>query len=86
MCLKVFVDGNDEKYKELEHSARMLGAAFQKVNFLRDIQRDLNERGRIYLPVFMIVILLIIITRTSLRQEVENEFSEALKGIKKLPI
>ena len=50
MCLKVFVNGSDEKYDELEHSARMLGAAFQKVNFLRDIKSDIIERGRIYLP------------------------------------
>ncbi|MDD5609684.1 MAG: phytoene/squalene synthase family protein [Ignavibacterium sp.] len=50
MCLKVFAGGNQQRYDELVHPARMLGSAFQKVNFLRDIKSDLSERGRIYLP------------------------------------
>ena len=33
MCLKVFVNGNEKLYKNLEDSARRLGAAFQKINF-----------------------------------------------------
>ena len=36
MCLKVFVNGNQEKYEELRPAAMALGSAFQKVNFLRD--------------------------------------------------
>ena len=40
MCLRVFVYGDDEKYKELEYSAMKLGAAFQKINFLRDLKAD----------------------------------------------
>ena len=39
MCLKVFVDGDDEKYNELKNAAMRLGSAFQKVNFLRDLKR-----------------------------------------------
>ena len=50
MCLMVFLDGDQEKYKELEYPAKMLGSAFQKVNFLRDIKSDLDDRSRIYLP------------------------------------
>lgn len=38
MCLKVFVNGNEEKYNELKKAAMKLGAAFQKVNFLRDLK------------------------------------------------
>jgi len=86
MCLKVFVDGKEDKYNELEYSARMLGAAFQKVNFLRDIQSDINERGRIYLPGVHHHDFIDNANKSSLESEVENEFREAFKGILRLPI
>lgn len=50
MCLKVFVEGDQALYEDLKESAQRLGAAFQKVNFLRDIQSDYRERGRTYFP------------------------------------
>ncbi len=50
MCLKVFVNGDEGEYKHLEPGAKALGAAYQKVNFLRDIASDHNERGRVYFP------------------------------------
>ncbi len=50
MCLRVFCEGDDAIYQHLKSSARSLGAAFQKVNFLRDIQSDFIERGRTYFP------------------------------------
>jgi phytoene/squalene synthetase len=40
MCLKVFVDGDTEKYENLKGAAMKLGSAFQKVNFLRDLKDD----------------------------------------------
>ena len=86
MCLKVFVDGNEDKYNELEYSARMLGAAFQKVNFLRDIQSDLNDRGRIYLPGVNHLDFINDNNKASLEKEVDDEFKEAFRGIVKLPI
>ena len=86
MCLKVFVDGNEKKYQELEHSARMLGAAFQKVNFLRDIQSDLNDRGRIYLPGVHHIDYIDDHNKAMLEKEVEAEFKEAFRGIVHLPI
>jgi phytoene/squalene synthetase len=86
MCLKVFVDGDEKRYKELECSARMLGAAFQKVNFLRDIQSDLHDRGRIYLPGVHHLDFIDNNNKAQLEKEVENEFKEAFKGIVKLPI
>jgi phytoene synthase len=49
MCLKVFMD-NAELYSELEHGARRLGAAYQKVNFLRDIAADTAALNRWYFP------------------------------------
>ncbi|MBK6266772.1 phytoene/squalene synthase family protein [Marivirga sp. S37H4] len=50
MCLKVFCEGNDEKYNDLLPAAKNLGAAFQKINFLRDIKSDYHDRGRVYFP------------------------------------
>ena len=50
MCLHVFCSENKDQYNQLKDSARSLGSAFQKVNFLRDIQSDYKSRGRIYFP------------------------------------
>jgi phytoene/squalene synthetase len=50
MCLYVFCEGNKNVYEQLKSSAQALGAAFQKVNFLRDIKADFNELSRIYFP------------------------------------
>lgn len=50
MCLQVFCKGDKQKYEELKEPARRLGAAFQKINFLRDIKSDFEDRGRVYFP------------------------------------
>jgi phytoene synthase len=50
MCLYVFCEGNRDLYKKLEPNARSLGAAFQKVNFLRDVQADFTHLSRTYFP------------------------------------
>ena len=50
MCLYVFLEGDEQRYQKLLPFARSLGAAFQKVNFLRDIKSDYDERGRTYFP------------------------------------
>src|SRR5215204_3791779 len=50
MCLIVFCEGEKSSYENLKDAAGALGAAFQKVNFLRDIQSDFNELSRIYFP------------------------------------
>ena len=86
MCLKVFVNGSDEKYDELEYSARMLGAAFQKVNFLRDIKSDIIERGRIYLPGVSELTYINNQNKKELEIEIDREFHSAFLGIIKLPI
>ncbi|MCB9211831.1 MAG: phytoene/squalene synthase family protein [Ignavibacteriales bacterium] len=86
MCLHVFLDGNKEKYEELKESARMLGSAFQKVNFLRDINSDLNDRERIYLPDVHHEMLINNTNKKKLEYEIDEEFQEAFKGIKKLPM
>lgn len=50
MCLHVFCNGDPELYARLKEPARRLGAAFQKINFLRDLKSDFEERGRVYFP------------------------------------
>ncbi len=50
MCLRVFCEGDDALYQRLKMPARSLGAAFQKINFLRDMASDFDDRGRIYFP------------------------------------
>ncbi|MCF8222890.1 MAG: phytoene/squalene synthase family protein [Bacteroidales bacterium] len=50
MCLQVFYKDEKEKFEELKEYAKKLGEAFQKVNFLRDINADLVERERVYFP------------------------------------
>lgn len=51
MCLRVFCLGDDKLYSKLKPGACALGAAFQKVNFLRDIRDDFETRGRYYFPI-----------------------------------
>lgn len=86
MCLKVFAKGDDTKYKNLIQPAKMLGSAFQKVNFLRDIKSDFEERGRIYLPDVHQSERIDNENKKRLEQEVSNEFNQALSGILRLPI
>lgn len=50
MCLRVFCKGDDAQYQRLKESACRLGAAFQKINFLRDLKSDFDDRGRVYFP------------------------------------
>lgn len=50
MCLKVFCKGDEASYERLKDTACALGSAFQKINFLRDMKSDFDERGRVYFP------------------------------------
>jgi phytoene synthase len=50
MCLRVFCYQQPALFDRLQDPARRLGAAFQKVNFLRDIRSDYEDRGRVYFP------------------------------------
>lgn len=52
MCLCVFCGDNKKLFEELKIPAMRLCSAFQKVNFLRDLQQDVNELGRVYFPGF----------------------------------
>ncbi len=85
MCLYVFLNGDSEKYEDLKPSAQSLGAALQKVNFLRDIQADYELLHRTYFPNVDFKNF-----KTSdkqqIEQDIENDFNNALVGIKKLPL
>ena len=86
MCLKVFVDGDDEKYNELKDAAMRLGSAFQKVNFLRDLKDDFELLNRSYFPN---VDLTSLDTESKylIIKEIEDDFDFAFNhGILKLPV
>lgn len=85
MCLQVFCGKNTKLFNELIKPAKALGSAFQKVNFLRDIKSDIDERGRIYLPGVDSQVEIDDNSKQKLENEIDNEFSEALRGIKRLP-
>lgn len=86
MCLKVFAKDDSEKFELLKEPARLLGSAFQKVNFLRDIKSDIEERGRIYLPNIDQELEINDENKKLLENEIKREFDAALIGIMKLPI
>jgi len=84
MCLHVFTENDKEMYAQLKPSAMRLGAAFQKVNFLRDLKADYEVLGRVYFPS---VDLSVFSEKEKLEIEIdiEKDFTAALAGIKKLP-
>jgi len=84
MCLQVFVDGDKEEFEKLKPSAMILGSAFQKVNFLRDMKDDYEILGRTYFPNVDITSFDQNV-KSEIEKEIEHEFSQALEGIKKLP-
>lgn len=85
MCLKVFVNGDKMKYQELKTTAMALGSAFQKVNFLRDLKADYDELERSYFPNTDLNNL-DEISKNTIIEDIENDFKEGLKGIKRLPL
>ncbi|MCH2198948.1 MAG: phytoene/squalene synthase family protein [Flavobacteriales bacterium] len=84
MCLRVFVEGDDKLYNHLEPYAKSLGAAFQKINFLRDLHADYKELGRAYFP-GLDVEQFDESTKFRIEEEIEADFKEAYKGIVQLP-
>jgi len=84
MCLKVFVAGNEKLYRELLPPAKSLGSAFQKVNFLRDIKSDYDDRGRVYFPGIDFENF-DGTEKKAIEADINKDFEDALIGIKKLP-
>ena len=84
MCLKVFTNGNQNMYDELTPAAMRLGSAFQKINFLRDLNADYKELGRVYFPnVDMQEFNWD--TKKKIEDEIAEDFAVAYKGILALP-
>ena len=84
MCLKVFVNGDNDLYFKLEEPARKLGAAFQKINFLRDVKADYQELGRTYFPGVDLE-KFTPYEKLKIEDDIQNDFECALEGIIKLP-
>jgi phytoene/squalene synthetase len=85
MCLKVFVGGNEEEYQKLEPYAKRLGAAFQKINFLRDIKADFYVLNRTYFPKIDFM-QFSEADKKSIEEDIAEDFRKALVGIKMLPM
>jgi len=84
MCLKVFVNGNEDLNNELQIPAKKLGAAFQKVNFLRDLKNDTELLNRKYFH-DLVDKKFNDSLKNSLVQDIESDFTASLQGLKKLP-
>jgi 15-cis-phytoene synthase len=84
MCLKIFCEENEKLHDELVPTARSLGAAFQKINFLRDIQSDYEDRGRVYFPGIQFQNFTEN-NKKMIEEDIEKDFDHAFEGIKKLP-
>ncbi|WP_187263807.1 phytoene/squalene synthase family protein [Pontibacter beigongshangensis] len=84
MCLKVFCEGDQEMFERLKKPACSLGAAFQKVNFLRDFKSDYDERGRVYFPKVDIKSFNNL-SKAEIEADIVKDFEDAYKGILALP-
>lgn len=85
MCLCVFCEGEHGLFKKLETPARALGAAFQKVNFLRDIKADFNDLSRLYFPGCNFHNFTAD-DKQQIEEDIEQDFRDAYNGILGLPL
>lgn len=84
MCLRIFCEGDDANYQKLLPKARSLGSAFQKINFLRDIKADYDERGRTYFPKIDFKNFSEN-DKKEIEADIKIDFDDAFEGIKNLP-
>ncbi|GAP42661.1 phytoene/squalene synthetase [Lentimicrobium saccharophilum] len=84
MCLRVFCEGDDEKYKKLKPPAMRLGSAFQKINFLRDLHADFEGLGRSYFPGIDLS-KFDDETKQKIEDDIALDFADGLEGIRMLP-
>jgi phytoene/squalene synthetase len=85
MCLYIFCEGESEKYAQLKDYAKSLGAAFQKVNFLRDIKADFQGLERVYFP-GCDFLNFTKENKKCIEEDIQKDFDNALQGIVKLPL
>ena len=84
MCLKIFVSGDEGEYQRLKMNAMKLGSAFQKINFLRDLNDDFNELGRTYFPGINMNDFNNIVKK-EIEADIEKDFRLGYEGILMLP-
>jgi phytoene/squalene synthetase len=85
MCLYVFCEGKKDLYEQLKAPARSLGAAFQKVNFLRDIKADFEGMNRVYFPNCDFSNFSHD-QKLCIESDIQKDFDDAYEGIVKLPL
>lgn len=85
MCLYIFCDGDEVSYEKLKPAAQALGAAFQKVNFLRDVKADFEGLNRTYFPDVDFSNFSSSV-KNNIEADISNDFKNAYDGILKLPI
>ncbi|MEM1217634.1 MAG: phytoene/squalene synthase family protein [Bacteroidota bacterium] len=84
MCLRVFCEGNKDLYESLKEPACSLGSAFQKINFLRDMKSDFDERGRVYFP-GVDFRMFTQEDKDAIEADIKKDFDDAYLGIVRLP-
>ena len=84
MCLKVFCYGDQEQYDRLRWNAMKLGSAFQKINFLRDLNADYQQLGRVYFPGVNMQVFDDQVKR-EIEEDIEKDFKAGYEGIIALP-
>ena len=84
MCLRIFCNGDDHLYQDLKSQAMKLGSAFQKINFLRDLNADFNGMGRMYFP-GVDLSRFDQDTKRKIEQDIAADFRQGLEGILRLP-
>ncbi len=84
MCLHVFTNGDKDDFERLRIPAMKLGSAFQKVNFLRDINADYQGLSRTYFP-DVDLSAFSNADKRAIENDIHQEFNEALHGIRELP-
>ncbi len=84
MCLYVFLEGDLNKYEQLKPHAQSLGAAFQKVNFLRDLKADYSGLNRTYFP-GLDFSNFTDQQKQQIEEDIQKDFEHAYAGILQLP-
>jgi phytoene synthase len=84
MCLRVFCKGDEAMYVRLKPSAMSLGSAFQKINFLRDLNADYVGMGRTYFPGIDIS-RFDDSSKKEIEKSIKTDFDDGYKGITQLP-
>ena len=83
MCLQIFTNNKKGQYQQLKPYAESLGSAFQKINFLRDMNEDFNTLNRVYFPNLDITTF----SNTEkkiIEDDIAKDFANGLIGIKLL--